>query len=247
MRNSLICLLLALVLTVSGLPLNRKNVLLVSVDDMRPELSCVDTPGFDHPRMHTPNICELASNSLVLQRSQVAMSTCAPSRTAMVTGRHSGTTRSWDLYSYWRNVSGDFTTIPQLFKDRGYYSVGMGKLFHPGYASGAQPPSQGSPGSFKCARCEGSDDPASWSAPYFHGVDPFDTDFSNSSYAVPKHLTDEQPLCDTQVMEHARATLANISEGRLAQGKPFFLSVGFRKFRLQSVQLTTCVHSVGAH
>ena len=40
---------------------------------------------------------------------------------------------------YWRDssvVSGNFTTIPEHFKNNGYYSVGMGKIFHPGSASG---------------------------------------------------------------------------------------------------------------
>eukprot|EP00947_MAST-08B_sp_MAST-8B-sp1_P003771 g3771.t1 len=148
------------------------NVLFLSVDDLRYEIDCIPMPGTVRPAaigLHTPNICALANESLVLERSQVAMSTCAPSRAAMITGRHAGSTRVWDLYSYWRNVSGNFTTIPQYFKDEGgYHSVGMGKIFHPGAASGDGAQSDG-----PCPTCRGGDDQGySWSVPCFHGKDP---------------------------------------------------------------------------
>ena len=45
----------------------RSDVLMLAVDDLRPELSCVDMPGYPMPpRLHTPNICALAAESLVL-------------------------------------------------------------------------------------------------------------------------------------------------------------------------------------
>ena len=43
------------------------------------------------------------------------------------------------IKDYWRDsavVSGNFTTIPEHFMNNGYYSAGMGKIFHPGSASG---------------------------------------------------------------------------------------------------------------
>ncbi|EDQ84822.1 uncharacterized protein MONBRDRAFT_12436 [Monosiga brevicollis MX1] len=69
-------------------------------------------------------------------------------------------TRVWDLYSYFRDVAGNFTTIPQFFRQRGYYTVGMGKIFHPGHASGQN--------STHCTDCSGGDDLSnSWDT-YFH-------------------------------------------------------------------------------
>ena len=44
-------------------------------------------------------------------------------------------------------VGGNYTTIPQYFKQNGYNTVGMGKIFHPGIASN-------------------DSDPISWSEPY---------------------------------------------------------------------------------
>ena len=37
---------------------------------------------------------------------------------------------------YWRVQGGNFTTLPQFFKERGYLTLGAGKIFHPGSASG---------------------------------------------------------------------------------------------------------------
>lgn len=108
--------------------MNRMNVLLLSVDDLRPQLDCTDSPGTIRPEMKTPNLDAFSTESLVLLRSQVAMATCSPSRTAMLTGRHVGRTHVWDLYSYFRNVTGNFTTIPQFFKERDYKTKGMGNL-----------------------------------------------------------------------------------------------------------------------
>ena len=110
----------------------RKNVLLLAVDDLRPQFSCLDAPGTVRPDggMRTPHVCALAADSLVAMRSQVAMATCSPSRTAMLTGRHTSATHVWDLYSYFRNVTGNWTTLPQYFKDfHGYKTYGMGKIF----------------------------------------------------------------------------------------------------------------------
>jgi hypothetical protein len=149
----------------------RKNVLLIAVDDLRPQFSCLDAPGTVRPNpegMVTPNVCALAADSLVAMRSQVAMSTCSPSRTAMMTGRHTSATHVWDLFSYFRNTTGNFTTLPQYFKEKhGYKTYGMGKIYHPGTASGG-PEAKGRAGA--CPLCRGEDDgPYSWSEPYFHG------------------------------------------------------------------------------
>ena len=93
------------------------------------------------------------------------MATSSPSRTALLTGRHATTTHVWDLFTYFRNATGNFTTLPQFFKERGYSTHGMGKIYHPGGASGGG----------SCEMCTGPDDGTwSWSEPYFHGVDEYD-------------------------------------------------------------------------
>ena len=127
---------MAALLVVLGAAAAANDVLMIAVDDLRPQLACTDVPGTVRPTMHTPHICGFANDSLVLLRSQVAMATCSPSRTALLTGRHATTTHVWDLFTYFRNATGNFTTLPQFFKERGYSTHGMGKIYHPGGASG---------------------------------------------------------------------------------------------------------------
>ena len=111
----------------------KMNVLFFVSDDMRPELNSYLGPDFPspvHPKMHSPNLDMLASKSLVLKRAYVQQAVCSPSRTSLLTGRRPDTTHVYDLVKYFRKVGGNFTTIPQHFKDNGYMSVGMGKIFH---------------------------------------------------------------------------------------------------------------------
>ena len=49
----------------------RWDVLMIAVDDMRSELSCSGPEGFDTHAIHTPHLCDLAHDSLMLLRSQV--------------------------------------------------------------------------------------------------------------------------------------------------------------------------------
>lgn len=57
---------------------------------------------------------------------------CAPSRVSFLTGRRPDTTRLYDFYSYWRVHAGNYSTMPQYFKENGYVTLSVGKVFHPG-------------------------------------------------------------------------------------------------------------------
>ena len=56
---------------------------------------------------------------------------CSPSRTSLLTGRRPDTTRVVNLETFFRDIGGDFTTLPQYFKQHGYRSINVGKIFHP--------------------------------------------------------------------------------------------------------------------
>lgn len=53
---------------------------------------------------------------------------CAPSRNSFLTSRRPETTRLFDFYSYFRQFSGNFTTLPQYFKENGYDTYSIGKV-----------------------------------------------------------------------------------------------------------------------
>merc|ERR1712038_1653561 len=112
----------------------------------------------------------------------VAQSLCSPSRTAALTGRRTDSTAITQLHQYWREYGGNFTTIPQFFKENGYYAHGAGKVFHGGPSSNSH------------------DCPYSWSkCPYHHHVDYYE-ELYDGKYSW-KAKTDEQiaeePCLDT--------------------------------------------------
>ena len=59
------------------------NVLLICVDDLRPELGC-----FGAEYISSPNIDRLASNGTVFRRHYVQSPTCGASRYTLLTGRY---------------------------------------------------------------------------------------------------------------------------------------------------------------
>ena len=188
-----------------------KNILFIASDDLRPVLGCYSDvhPGFDSPKMHTPNLDALADESILFERAYVQQAVCSPSRTSLLTGRRPDTTRVTDLEHYFRDIGGNFTTIPQFFKENGYRSIGMGKIFHHGEASG-------------------NDDPISWSEEYYHA-----TDYYKGNESSWRALTFEQssvyPPQDTLLTQHAISKIRELSTEIQKDNTPFFLAIGLKK------------------
>jgi len=205
---------------------SQKNVLMIIADDLRPQFSCQTLAGTDVPYMHTPNICYLASKSLHFMENHAPMALCSPSRTATLTGRSVGTTHVWDLVSYFRNVTGNLTTIPQFFKDRGYRTTGIGKIFHEGASSG-----WAISGDY-CPVCthKNQDQMYSWSDEVFEARKYKD---ESTSIVAWKIVPDDTPLQDTLIMQHAVEVIKSRGEER--DSKPFFIAVGFHKPHLPFV------------
>ena len=88
-------------------PAGAKDVIMIAVDDMRPELGSY---GCDH--MHTPHMDALAADSLSFDNAYVAVAWCSPSRTALLTSRRPDTTMTWSVVpkEYWRQRGGNFST-----------------------------------------------------------------------------------------------------------------------------------------
>ena len=210
---------LMIVVSILRLPLSscKKNVLFLVADDMRPQLGCYDGPDFPspvHPKMYTPNLDKLAARSLFLKRSHVQQTLCGPSRTSILTGRRPDTTRVYDNQDYFRNVTANFTTIPQYFKEHGYNVYGAGKIFHPGLSSG-------------------NDDPISWSGSYYHApnYEFWEMGSRYSWYAVGPDFRHMRPLPDEEIADYSIVTMERLSK----QEKPFFMAVGFHKPHLPFV------------
>ena len=194
----------------------KKNVLFLVADDMRPEINSyfgTDYPSRLFPSIHTPNLDNLAKNCTVFRKAYVQQAVCSPSRSSFLTGRRPDTTHVYDSISHFRTTGGDFTTIPQYFKNKGYRSFGMGKIFHPGGKSG-------------------SDDPVSWSEEYYHADTQWSTNkrrLASSWLAVKPGKEKKEPLEDTLYTKRTLEVLDSVASKAKSGEEPFFLAVGFVK------------------
>jgi iduronate 2-sulfatase len=118
-------------------PGKRPNVLFIIVDDLRPEMGC-----YGSDLVKTPNFDRLARRGLVFSRAYCQQAVCNPSRSSLLTGLRPDTLHVRNNETHFRQRNPDVVTLPQLFKNNGYESLKIGKVFHgtlPDPASWSQP------------------------------------------------------------------------------------------------------------
>lgn len=214
---------------------DRPNVLFIAVDDLKPLLGC-----YDVPRVVSPHIDALAARGTVFLNAQCQQAVCGPSRASLLTGLRPDTTRVWDLKTQLRDTLPDVVTLPQHFKNNGYESVGIGKIFDPRSVDGRN-----------------TMDRVSWSRPYVRASSPsHDTlgyrnpetvarievglahtraegiDGWRETQAAIGHKppTDSADVPDDAYDDGAVAAAGvRLIEELAAGDAPFFLAVGFKK------------------
>ena len=112
----------------------KHNVLLICVDDLRPELGCY---GADY--IKSPNLDRLASKGAIFTNHFATVPTCGASRLSMLTGMLPRTRRHLSNEAIRTFISEKpESEMPETFihhlKRNGYYTVGIGKISH--YADG---------------------------------------------------------------------------------------------------------------
>ena len=188
------------------------NVLLIVADDLNTSLGC-----YGNSVVHTPNIDRLAARGVRFDRAYVQAPLCNPSRASFLSGLRPDTTGVFDLKTPTRTNLRDHVFLPQRFRNSGYYTAMIGKIYHTG---------------------ERFEDPASWDLEIrefgkepspeemIEGFDakglPWKTDHS---WKWAKLRTTDSETPDGQVALRA----VDVIEKTRPVAKPFFLSVGFRR------------------
>ncbi len=207
-------------------PEKKTNVVFFVLDDLLPRLNCYGEKG-----MVTPNIDRLAREGMVFDNAYCQYAVCGPSRASFLTGLRPDTTRCYNNGNLQvRENVPNLVTMPQHFKNNGYESLAIGKIFH---HSSTQP----------------GDDEQSWSRPAFHPGGPGYRHYFNKetldymadlrkkhqakgkkgsprgiSFEAGEHSTDDQ-YPDGLVVARVTEALKELKESQ----KPFFLGVGFQK------------------
>lgn len=169
-------------------PQKSQNVLLIVVDDLKPLMTC-----YGDKFAKTPNMDRLASRGVLFSNAYCQQAICGPSRASLLTGLRPDHTKVWDLQTKMRDVCPDILTLPQHFRNNGYQTAGIGKVFDP-----------------RCVDRQ-RDDP-SWSRPFYKTSDDY---YSPQTSQPGSHWQD--PTTDRRIREAmAEAKRLNMggAEGR---------------------------------
>jgi iduronate 2-sulfatase len=107
------------------------NVLFIAIDDLNDWLGCMN----GHPNAHTPNIDKLASQGVLFTNAHCQAPLCGPSRASLMTGLRPSTTGIYGMIHDNKirsdnEITKEIIYLPEYFRNNGYHTMGIGKLFH---------------------------------------------------------------------------------------------------------------------
>jgi iduronate 2-sulfatase len=220
-----VCLTAISTLLVSASPeLERPNVLLILVDDLKPSFG-----AYGDTFVHSPNLDRLAARGMRFDMAYCNQAVCAPSRNNLMTGSRSTSLGVYSLGLNFRKALPDAVTMPQFFMRHGWRAEGIGKVFHIGHGN--------------------VDDAASWSVPFHPDkvIDYVLPESTGGQLTREEAYFSNQKLGQNKLLPRGAAwEKADVEDGAYADGRiakegikrlraaktreqPFFLALGFTK------------------
>ena len=126
------------------------NVLFIISDD----LTTTAVSAYENKASHTPYIDKLAAEGTRYTKAYSQYPVCGPSRASLMTGYYPSATKTYGYVSGRENIGDQRKTFPQIFKDHGYYTARVSKIYHMGIPIDIENGSNG------------QDDEASWTERY---------------------------------------------------------------------------------
>ena len=186
----------------------RENVLFIAIDDLKPTLGC-----YGDKLAITPSIDRIAKRGTVFLNAQCQWPVCGPTRASLMTSLRPEAVGVMDLKTSMRALKSDVLTLPQHFKNSGYATTGVGKIYDP-----------------RCVDDRATLDAPSWSIsfskPSYKGMK-YD---GVKRFALSVDVRDDE-LTDGQIGLRGVSLLRELQE----LDQPFFLAVGFKKPHLPLV------------
>lgn len=190
----------------------RMNVLFIAVDDLGNVLGSAGDA-----RRATPHLDRLAATGVRFDRAYCQIPLCNPSRASVLTGLRPDVTTVYDLTRHFRAARPEAKTLPQLFKEAGWFTARVGKLYHYDVPKGIG--------------TDGLDDAPSWQ----QVVNPKGRDVAEEAAIV--NPTPTRPVSAALSWLAADGSDEEQTDGMIAteairllearQGEAFFLGVGF--------------------
>ncbi|WP_339756055.1 sulfatase [Algoriphagus aquimarinus] len=223
MQKSLFIASLLLFLSLGAFSQEKKkpNVLFIISDD----LTTTAIGAYGNPVPKTPAIDQLAKESTVFTRAYTQYPVCGPSRASFMFGYYPNATQTYGYVSGRENVGPDRPSLAELFKQNGYYTARVSKIYHMGVPIDIETGS------------DGTDDPASWTEK-FNSQGP-EWQAEGKAELVQNNDDGSIERKGGNVMTIVQASGGDLahSDGKTAEkasellrthkDKPFFLAVGF--------------------
>lgn len=202
---------------------SKPNVLFVIADDLTAEaLSCYRKDMAD-----TPAIDALAARGTRYTRAYCQFPVCGPSRASFMSGYYPHGSGTMGYESGRKQIGPDRLTWTQHFAKHGYHTARVGKIFH-----------MGVPGDIERGS-DGADDPDSWHE-RFNSKGP-EWKAEGDGELLENNRDGTKPVKGGNTLELVKADGGDLAhaDGKTAQkacellkrfkadGKPFFLAVGF--------------------